>query len=637
MSLHSGPGTLRQVLAAGFCCTLWLSSARGQSSGIEPMKPEANLWRRPYSAPRVPPVQLENSSRIRDLIRAGNLYLTVQDAIALVLENNIDIEVARYGPIAAVWQLQRAEAGDSLPLPLNPASLTGSVAPGQGVIGSETGAGATPTQNSNTTVSRSANVTLSPVGPLVQSFDPVFQESTVFSHTSQPEYDTLLSLSPVLVNSIHASTASVQEGFLSGGSVGATFTDHYLNENAPTDLLNPSVAPNLSLSFQHNLLRGFGVAVNARYITVAKINLEISDLNFKLRLINAVTQTLQMYYGLVAEYEDLKAKQSSLELAQTLYEDNKRQLQVGTLTALDVTAAETQVAADQRDLVMAETGLLQQEIQLKNVLSRTGFADPLIRDVRIVPMDGITIPPSDDLPPLETMVQQALTNRADLALEKAAIETAEISALGSKNGLLPTLEVFGSEAEAGLAGTRRTITSGKVIDTPDAFFAGGTGTALGQLFRRDFPAERVGASLHATVFNRQAQADYGVDRLLIRQNQLTNQRDVNRVEVDLMNGIVRLREARARYQAAVQFRILEKKLLDSEQESYAVGKSTSYELMRVQRGLVGAQDAEISAMAAWSSAAIALDETRGITLETIQVSIAEAKAGRVARSAVPPK
>jgi outer membrane protein len=633
--VHRESGVLRRLIAAGLCCTIWLSSAWGQSPTIKPVKPQARMFWRPYLAPDVPPIRLNNSGWMKDLIRAGNLYLTVQDAIAMVLENNIDIEVARYDPIAAVWQIQRAEAGESLPLSLNPSSLVGSAAPGQGVAGIETSAGVSSTQNGNTAVSRSANVTISPVGSVVQSYDPVFQEASVLSHTSLPEFDTLVSFAPVLVSSAHASTGSLQEGFLSGGSIAVTYSDHYLNENARSDLLNPSVAPSLSLSFSHNLLRGFGVAVNARNITVAKINQGISDLNFKLRLINAVAQTLQLYYGLVAEYEDVKAKQSSLELAQALYEDNKRQLEVGALTTLDVTTAEAQVAADQRDLLTSQSALLLQEIQLKNLLSRTGSADPVLRDVGIVPMDRIVIPPHDDLPPIETMVQQALTNRADLAIEKAQIEAAEVSALGTKNGILPALQVFGSEADTGLAGTRRTITVGKTTETTNGFFAGGTGTALGDVFRRDFPVDRAGASLHATVFNRQAQADYGADQLTIRQEQLTNQKDINQVQVDLMKSIMMLQQARGRYEAAVKYRILEKQLLDSEQEAYSVGKSTSYNVMQMQRGLAGAEDAEVGAMAAWISAVIQLDETRGITLETNHVSIAEAKAGQVTRSTTP--
>jgi outer membrane protein len=635
----------RRAVAA-LSCAGTLSTAFGQPPSIEPLQADAPALWRPYSAGEVPPARLGNSSRIHDLIRAGNLYLTIQDAIALVLENDIDIEVSRYNPIAAVWQLQRAEAGAALPTTIRPATLVGSVAPGQGVIGSETSASVTPTQNTSSTVSKGgagggstssgSGGSSASSGTASQSYDPIFSESTVAGHMGLPQFDSVLSQTPVLVSTFHTSVATLQEGFLSGGSVTTTFSDHYLKENAATDVLNPSVAPDVSIALQHNLLRGFGVGVNSRFIDIARIDIRVSDLLLRLQLINAVAQTLQLYYGLVAGYDDVKAKQTSLEVAQELYQENKRQAEVGSLTALDVTTAEAEVAASERDLLLSQTGVSQIELQLKNLLSRSGTADPLLRQAHIVTLDRIVIPSSDELPPLETLVQQALANRPDLAIEKAEIESAQLEALGSRNAILPVLQVFGSEADAGLAGTRQTITNGKVSETPTAFFAGGTLTALGQVFRRDFPNDRAGSSLQATVFNRQAQADYGVDQLSLRQLELTNQKSINEVQVDLMGAVVKLQQARSRYDSAVHFRMLEEQLLDSERKAHSVGASTSYDVMQAQRGLAIAQDAELTAMLSWSSAMIALDELRGITLEANHVSIDEAKTGAVARPSAPP-
>jgi outer membrane protein TolC len=617
-------GILRQAVAIGLCYTCWFSCAWGQSLSIEPVKPQAPVLWRPYLAPEVPPVRLNNSTRLKDLIRAGSLYLTVQDAVALVLENNIDIEVARYNPIVAAWQLERSQAGGALPGVPSGASQAGSVASGQGVAGSQAAAGVT-TSGGNGNARGTSNATISQVGPVTQTLDPIFQESTVFSHTSTPQFNGTQSLTSVLISSTHVYNGSLQQGFLSGGSVTVSYSDHYLKENAPTDILNPTVAPNLSLSFQHNLLRGFGVAVNARTITVSKINLRNSDLTFKTQVINAVAQTLNLYYGLVADYEDVKAKQSALELAQRLYQDNQKQVQIGSLAPLDLTIAESQVAATGRDLVISQTTLQQREVQLKNLLSRTGSADPLLRNVRIVPLDRIVMPEKDDLPPLQTMIQQALANRADLAVEKANLEGAEVSALGTKNGILPSLQVFGAESHAGLAGTRRTIVIRGVPITADAYFDGNIGTALGQVFRRNFPTDRIGAFLQAPIFNRQAQGDYGIDQLSLRQSQLTNQKDISQVQVDLMNSVVALQQARARYESAVKNQTLQKQLLDSEQKKFALGASTPYNVTQEQRDLAAAQSAESAALVTWSNSRIALDQTLGSTLESNHISIADAK------------
>ncbi len=266
---------MRRSLSVALCLS---SMTWAQQVSIEPIRPRAPFIVRPYRAPEVPPIRAGNSERLRALVRAGALYLTAQDAIALALENDIDLEVARYNPLISASQLQRAEAGGALPGVPSGASQAGSVASGQGVVGSQAAAGVSGGGGAGG-ASRTSNATITQVGPVTQTLDPAFQETTVFSHTSQPQANVVQSLTTVLVSNTKVFNASVQQGFLSGGSVTVNYTDHYLRENAPSDLLNPSVAPSLSLSFQHNLLRGFGVAVNARNITVSKMNLKTTDLN----------------------------------------------------------------------------------------------------------------------------------------------------------------------------------------------------------------------------------------------------------------------------------------------------------------------------------------------------------------------
>ena len=392
------------------------------------------------------------------------------------------------------------------------------------------------------------------------------------------------------------------------------------------------MAPNLSFSFQHNLLRGFGMAVNARNITVAKINLSTSDLNFKSQVIRTVVQVLNAYYALVAGYEDIKARQSTLQLAQTLYEDNQKQVQAGTLIPLDVTRAEAQLANTQRDLLTSQTNLQQQELQLKNLISRTGVAEPALQNARIVPLDNIAIPDRDDLASLPELVQRALANRSDIAAEQAGLRTAEVSALGTKNGILPSAQVFGGASDAGLAGTPHTVIASRGEQRPDPYFIGGTGTALRQIFGRNFPTQRIGAFFSTQLGNRVAQADYGIDQLQLRQRQVTMQKDINQVAVDVANSVVALQQARARYDAALKNRGLEEQLLAAEQKKYSLGASIPYNVIQQQRDLATAQSSEIASLVSYNNARIALDQTLGTILEANRVSITEAQTGRVART-----
>ena len=618
---------LRKFIATGLCCTWPVSFGWGQQASIEPVRPSAPVLWRPYLAPKVPPIRLANTGRLRDLIRAGTLYLTAHDAIALALENSIDIEVARYSPIAEAWDVERAEAGGALPGVPSGASQAGSVASGQGVLGSQAAAGVG--ASTGASASGTANATISEIGPVTQTLDPSIQEATTFTHKTAPQPNAVQSITPVLISNTRVYSGSYQEGFLSGGSISIAYNDHYLNENSPTDVLNPSVASTLSVSFQQNLLRGFGVAVNGRTITVAKINFNTSDLNFKTQVVGTVSDVLNQYYTLAADYEDMRAKRSALDTARQFYENNRKQERIGTLTLLDVATAEAQVASSERDLVVSETTLQQQEVQLKNLISRTGIADPVLASVRIVPLDRMVMPAKDDLPPLQELFQKALANRSDLAAERAGMNTAQVSALGTRNGIRPTAVVFGGESHAGLAGAPRTVISNGGVEHADPYFVGGTNDALGQIFRRNFPTDRIGTFSQAAIRNRQAQADYGIDQLQLRQTQLTTQKDINQLGVDVRNSVIALQQARARYNAAVQNRILDEKLLDAERKKFALGASTAYNVIQQQRDLVVTQSAEISALVTYSTARVALDQTLGTTLEANHISIGEVRAGRV--------
>jgi outer membrane protein TolC len=166
--------------------------------------------------------------------------------------------------------------------------------------------------------------------------------------------------------------------------------------------------------------------------------------------------------------------------------------------------------------------------------------------------------------------------------------------------------------------------------TPNPFFVGGYGTALGQVFRRDFPSESVGTSISLPLRNRAAQADYTIDALSIRQSEVQGQRDNNQIVVDISNQVIGLRQARSRTVTAVETRRLQEQLLKAEQQKFSFGQTkTTGPLIAAQRALVVAQTAEINALTAYQHARVSLDQVLGQTLETNHVSVDEAVAGSV--------
>ena len=602
-----------------------------QLSPIAATKADLPSFIRPYFAPNAPPIRLANSPRLGELVRAGKLYLTVQDAIALALENNIDLEVARYNPIVDEWNVTRAQAGGALPGVPSGSSQTSFVQSGQGVNGSQQAAGVTSSSRSGNG-NNTANATISQVGTVTQNLDPLVQDSTAFTHRSQPEPNPTLSQVENLIQGQRAYTTSLQQGFLTGGSVHLTYSSSYLNENSPSDVLNPSVAPILTLQLQQSLLRGFGVAVNSRTIVAAERTLQSDPVSFRAQVIAVVANVLNLYYGLVADYEDVRAKQSALDAAQQFYENNKKQVQLGALAPLDVTTAEAQVASSEQDLVVSQTNLQQQEVQLKNVLSRTGLTDPVLANVQIIPLDHIVVPEKDSLPPLKDLIAQAMKSRTDVALQKVALANAKTSALNTQNGVRPNLTGVANFSQRGISGTKNPLSR----RTPDPYFVGGMNNALGQVFRRNFPTESAGLFFSASLRNRQAQADYGYDQLQLRQTELTDQKNLNQIAVDVSNQVITLQQARARYEAAVKNRVLQQQLLSAEQKKFALGASTPYNVVVQQRDLSTAQSTEISDLVAYSTAKVALDQALGTTLEENNVSLQESAAGHVNRPSTLP-
>ncbi|HUI78543.1 MAG TPA: TolC family protein [Bryobacteraceae bacterium] len=628
--------TTTKSIAIGLCVA-WLGGAQQTIAPgpIAPVRAQAPGFLQPYLPVMVPPIRLTNSSRLEGLVRAGTLYLTAQDAIALALENNIDLESSRYNALIAQWQLERAQAGGALPGVPGGASQAGSVASGQGVAGSQTAAGVT-AGGSNANGGKTSNATISQIGPVTQNLDPIIQETSTISHISSPQPDAAQSQVASLIQTTHVHTGSIQQGLLSGGLATVSFSEHYLKENASTDVLNPSDAPSASILIQHNLLRGFGIAANARTITVSRMNLNTTDLNFKNQVSSVVGQVLNLYYNLAGAWEDLRAKRSALETAQTFLRNVSRQIELGAVAPSDRITAETQAASSEQAVSDSEITLRQQELSLKNLISRTGVADPVFANARIVPTDAIEIPGTDDLLPIDEMVREALRNRADLTSEQASEKASEVNALGTKNGILPTLQGIATESQAGLSGTPRTVVFDGFAVRSDPRFQGGIGTALGQVFRRDFASELAGVFFQEPLRNRQAQADYSIDLLQLRQTQLSNRKDVNQVEVDVRNGVVALRQARARYEAALRNQTLEQQLFDAESERFRLGSSTPYNVTVQQRDLVTAQSTALAARVAYRTARVSLDQTLGITLEANHVTIEEARSGRVARSSAAP-
>ena len=611
---------MRRAATALVTAGVLLETAMAQQP-IAVEKPIGTIFVRPYKAPTVPPVRLTNSSRLETLIRAGKLYLTAQDALALALENNLDLEIDRYGPLLAESAYERAQAGGPVRGVPSASAQVSSVNSGVGVNGSALSAGLA-NSGGGGGGGNNGGASIQQIGAITPNLDPVLQNTTLFSHLTQPQTNTLVSQTTALIESQHTYNTVLQEGLLSGGLVQFRDYEQYFKENAPSDAFNPVQAPHMDLFLRHNFMQGFGIALNNRSIRIAKMNLGAARETFRSQLIDLVTNVLNLYWNLVGGFEELKARQSALNVAQKFLEDTKKEIEIGTVARYQLPRAESEVAARRNDLLLAQSTVSQQADLLKETLTRR--ENPVLEAAEIVPMDRIEVPEKDELPPLRELVTKAMAQRPDVKVSKIKDEQAEINVIGTTNPLLPTLQGSAQTYNRGLAGVYQPSSG-----TPNnKYFVGGYGTALGQIFRRDFPNTQASIYLSIPFNNRQAQGDYGVDQLQLKQSALSGQRDLNQIVVDISNQMSALRQARARYSVATNTRALQEQLLSSDQTRFESGTATLDELVTDQRNLATAQLSEVTAMATYAHARVALDQVLGETLEKNRISLDDALAGK---------
>lgn len=617
-----------RILAAWmlFCTLLAMPAPAQQRPDV--VKPQGPFLYRSYLGTSVAPIFLHNSSRIRNLLRSGNLYLTVQDTLALAIENNLDLEVQRYELPNADWAVERAQAGGPIRGTSQGAPQVGAVDAGVGVLGAiqSSGVSSGSSGGGNFVGGSGGGTSIEQIGPVVVKYDPAFTGATTLSHLTYPQSNLTLSQTTALVDVNNVSNQQISQGLETGGTVMFRNYAYSQRENSPSDSLNPAFGPYMLALFQQPLLQGNGVALNTRSIRVAKNGVIMARETFRANLLNLISTILGQYWNLVTADAELKARQQALEIAQKFYSDTQREIGAGALPRVQLPRAEAEVASRRQDVILAQVAVRQQETTLKEQLVRE--TDPEIDAAPIVPLDSIQVPAQDNIPSLRQLTGTAMENRPDVKIAKIGDEDAAINAIGTQNGLLPVLIAYGYMRDRSSAGTPQPASG----TTVNPYFVGGYGTALGQILRRDFPSDQGGIYLGGLpLHNRGAQADYGIEQLELQKSQLTSQRANNDIVVSIHNQVIALQQARARYNTAVNTRRLQEQLLAAEQEKFAYGTVAFSALIIDQRALVNAQITEIDTLNAYARASDGLAQVVGETLDRYNITLDEGVQGRVNR------
>ncbi|WP_317890504.1 TolC family protein [Granulicella aggregans] len=594
----------------------------------------------PYTAITVPMPRLANSSQLDSLLKDGKIYLSLSDAIALALENNYDIAIARINLDIADTDLLRARAGSTLrgvstgivanTLGGTTSTITGGGGPG----GTSSSAGGGGTGASGLVLSTNGG------GPLPENLDPVVTSQLEYETVNQPQSNTLFSGG---LTSLKTNTSTYNfgytQGFLTGTQLGVTFNNSRVTTDNPFSDYSPDITTSFRATATQHLLQGFGWGVNGRFILQAKNDRRITDSAFRQQVLYTVNQVENIYWGLVSAYEDEQAKERALAQSTQLTSDNRKQLEIGTLAPLDVVNSDSTVASDKQALIVSQTNLEYQQLIMKQAIART-LNDPALSAAPVIPTDrvGLDRLPEEDTP-VEDLVKQAYVNNPQIEQAILNMKNNEITIKAEKNGLLPTVDAYAFYGASGLGGAQNpsaiNFNTGKAYDA-GSFPSVGYGTVLKDLFNSSAPDKGVGVNITIPLRNRTAQADQARSQMEYRQSQMRLQQIYTQIRIQVINAQYALTNDRAQVSAAQAAHDYANQSLDAETKKYKLGASTTANVLQQGRNLATAENNLLSATAAYAKDRAALQQLLSTTLDHYGISIESAASGTVTQAPVIP-
>jgi outer membrane protein len=534
-----------------------------------------------YTPRFVPQPNLVNAPDLYSRIHDGKLELTLQDAINLALQNDLDIAVAEYIPWVDQTQLLNAEGGGT---PL-----------GQFVIGGGGGGAFDPVLFATAGVSDAVNLSNTPftIGVFV------------------PNYET------------HSSTFDFgyQQKFHTGTSVSVSFDNDRSSINIPDSIYNPALQSTFSIAVTQPLLNGFGLVPNMRFIIEARNTDEIGKLQFEEQVINSVTQVETQYWALVADRQAVDVAKQTLAVSQKLYEDDERQLQIGTLAHLDVVTAESEIASDNQALITSQTNELQQETVVLNLIAKDPM-DPRLQGLEVLPTTSLDQVPEVPNVTIPAAVNEAWANRPELQADQLTLKNDRVEVKATRNSLLPQLNVSGNYSTGSLAGT---VVNPAILQefglTPPFPTSGGVGTVYSQLFSNSYPTYSASMTFSMPLRNRSAQAAAAQAQLNDREEQTVFQRDKNSIVLGVRQALTAVQQDAALVVADVEATKLAQETYDDEVKKFDLGASTTYNVVLQSRDLNNAKLNELTAKTGLAIALVNFNQAMGRTLTANSITV----------------
>ncbi len=632
--MRVGPkSSLKVRLLAGFLAFTNVF-AFGQSASL-PSAPSASVKLEmpkslnplsPYIGTDVPASVMANSPRLNQLVRDGKLYISLQDAISLALENNLDLAIARYNLPIADTDILRTKAGGIFRgvntgvvqgTPGGGIGGLGSGAPGGGAGGTTAGAG-----GAGAGASGLVQSTLG-AGTFVNSYDPQLNINSGTEHQTLPLTNVTLNGVPTLQTNTGVFNVNYSQAFATGSSISFEFDNNRQTTNSAFTSLSPALNSFYRFTFRQELLAGFGFGPNLRYLEIAKNNKKISDIAFRDQAIATITQIENIYWDLVNAYEQARVNEQSLNFANKSFENSKKQLELEAVPAMDVMKAEAEVSKRDQDLTVARTNLQLQESLIKNALTRS-LDDPVLEEMPVVPTDTLQTLDIQTNQTITDLINQALNARPELLESDVDLLNRKISRKAAKNALLPQLSLVGFYGGSGLAGEINPVFHDSVVPLPTDL-----GGAINNAFNNSSPDYYVGFNLNIPFRNRVAKADQFRSELEYRQSELRREELKKQIRIEVRNAQYALQQSRARLDAARKARDLANRTFEITQKEQTLGAGSNLQTMTAQRDLALAELDLVTATTTYQKAKVELDRATGTTLEHNGIKVADALAGTV--------
>lgn len=600
-------------------------------------RPKSHLWNpiAPYAKRDVPPPNFANTSRIDQIMRDGKIYLSMNDAIALALENNLDIAIARYNLPIADTDILLSKAGSATRGVNSGVVQNTPGGGGAGSIGSASnasGAGGTTSGSGGAGSGTGGLVTSTAgVGSSIGSYDPIM--------TGTSQVERAIQLSPTAffygVPFFQSNTTSANFTYNQSWHTGTTANLSFNNNRTTTNLgaYSPEIDSNFRLTLSQHLLQGWGFLPNERFIRVAKNDKKITDSAFRQQVRETVSQIQNIYWDLVAAYEDVKVKQRAQEFAQRTFSDNQKQVQIGTLAPIEVVHAQSQVSTAQQDLIVSQTNLQLEQLLMKNAITRN-LGDPILASAEVIPTDTMRVDDTDQLPAVDQLIKTAQDSSPEIEQAKLDLTNRDITNRSAKNALLPTLDAFafyGASALKGVPITQFFPCTGGNVGVPPFCPPAVTGydNALGSLVNSSAPDKGAGIQLTIPIRNRAAQANQVRSELEYRQAQMRLQQLYNTVNIQVRNAAFAVQQDVARVKAAQATREYALQSLEAEQKKYALGASTSTLVLQNQSAFETAENTLVAALTAYEKHKVELDRVTSMSLEKNHIDLGDSVKGVV--------